>query len=252
MKYIDVSEHQGVIDWSEVKGHIDGVMLRAGYGQHTMDKQFVRNVTECNRLGIPCGAYWFSYAYTADMAKKEANSFLRAVKPYQMDLPLAYDYEYDSVKTGEKNGKTITAALVQSMANAFCQTVESAHYWCMLYANPDFINRYFGTLAGGRYDLWLAQWPTTVDVTKPPRTCGIWQWGGSTVPGINGSVDTNEAYKDYLTFLRSVGCNNLPPVRPWYYEAQQWVIKNGISDGTRPDDAATRAEVWQMLMEARK
>lgn len=35
--------------------------------------------------------------------------------------------------------------------------------------------------------------------------------------------------------------------RPWYYDAQQWVIEQGISDGTKPDSAATRAEVWTML-----
>lgn len=35
---------------------------------------------------------------------------------------------------------------------------------------------------------------------------------------------------------------------PWYAEAQEWAVKNGISDGTRPNDTCTRAEVWSMLM----
>ena len=57
MKYIDVSEHQGIIDWEKVK--VDGVMIRAGYGKQ-QDKYWEMNVNECNRLNIPCGAYWFS------------------------------------------------------------------------------------------------------------------------------------------------------------------------------------------------
>lgn len=257
MKYIDVSYHQGVIDWETVKGHIDGAILRAGYGRGTVDKQFHRNASECNRLGIPCGAYWFSYAYTEDMARLEAQQFLMAVRQHEMALPLAFDYEYDSVKRGKESGASITPALVKAMANAFCQTVEAAGYYCMLYANPDFINRYFGALAN-RYDLWLAQWPKRVDVTKPPRACGIWQWGCSYPTGIKGKVDTNEAYKDYATFLREKGFNHLstkPPVAsapveekaPWYAEAMDWAKENGVCDGTRPEDVATRAEVAQMF-----
>ena len=64
LKGIDVSEHQGTIDWNQVKGNIDFAILRAGYGNNNIDKQFIRNICECNRLGIPVGIYWFSYAYT--------------------------------------------------------------------------------------------------------------------------------------------------------------------------------------------
>lgn len=257
-KIIDISTFQGVVDFNKVKSQVDGVIVRAGYGKGNIDKQFVRNITECNRLGIPCGAYWFSYAYTPAMAQAEANYFLSAVKPYRMELPLAFDYEYDSVTFGQKQGASINATLVRSMTQMFCDTIEKAGYYCMLYANPDFINRYFGNLAN-RYDLWLAQWPIKVDVTKPPRTCGIWQWGSSKVAGINGDVDTNEAYKDYVNIIKNNGLNNLKPVepeptpskptttKPWYTECMTWAKNNGINDGTRPTETATRAEVTQML-----
>lgn len=272
-KYIDVSAHQGTIDFTKLKGNVDGVIIRAGYGKNNIDGQFARNASECNRLGIPCGAYWFSYAYTPTMAESEAKYLLNAVKPYTMELPLAFDYEYDSVTYGQKQGVSITTALVKNMTKAFCETIEKANYWCMLYANPDFINRYFGDLAGTRFDLWLAQWPITFDVNKPPRTCGIWQYGTGKVPGINGDVDTNAAYKDYATFLRQSGSNNLKPVTtkpsqpatqepvvqkptepekpatndPWYTSVMQWAKDNGINDGTRPTETATRAEVTQMI-----
>ena len=207
MKYIDISEHQGEIDFSKVKGSVDGVMIRCGYGQNGVDKQFTRNISECNRLGIPCGVYFFSYAYTAEMAKKEALRCLAMIEPYRVELPVAFDWEYDSADYAKRYGVTPTPALVNSMVKAFCGEIEAAGYYAMNYANPDFLSRYMTDVA--RYDLWLATWPKVVDVKKPPRKCGIWQWGGSTVPGINGSVDTNEAYKDYARNIRDAGLNRL-------------------------------------------
>ena len=285
-KYIDVSQFQGNIDFAKLKGNVDGVIIRAGYGKNNIDSKFIRNVTECNRLGIPCGAYWFSYAYTAAMAEAEAKYLVAAVKPYKMELPLAFDYEYDSTSYGQKQGVSITATLVKNMTNAFCKAVENAGYYCMLYANPDYINRYFGELAN-RYDLWLAQWPNTVDPNKPPRTCGIWQWGTSTIPGIVGAVDSNYAYKDYLVYCKGQWSNTstssgssssgsssssssgssgsittpttpttptipttptTPTVsQPWYTDIMKWAKDNGINDGSRATETATRAEVTQMF-----
>ena len=64
VKGIDVSEHQGVIDWDKLaaSGEVDFVMIRAGYGQGTQDEFWLDNVAACTRLGIPFGVYWFSYA----------------------------------------------------------------------------------------------------------------------------------------------------------------------------------------------
>ena len=244
MTYIDVSEHQGVIDFEKVKGSVDGVIIRAGYGQNNIDKQFIRNVSECNRLGIPCGIYWFSYAYTAAMAKKEAESCLNAIKPYRVELPVCFDWEYDSVNYAKKYGATANAALGNALVKAFCDTIEGAGYYAMNYANPDFLGRYFTDTA--KYDLWLASWPKVVDVSKPPRKCGIWQWGGSAIPGITGNVDTNYAYNDYKSIIANAGLNNLKP-KNWYDDAMAWAYDNGIMDGTRPEEAATRAEVAQMF-----
>lgn len=75
---IDVSEHQGVIDWEQVKDHIDGVILRCGYGMDIAsqdDKQWARNVAECERLGIPYGVYIYSYATNTDRAKERPSTF---------------------------------------------------------------------------------------------------------------------------------------------------------------------------------
>ncbi len=209
MKYIDVSEWQGVIDWEKVRGNVDGVILRAGYGKGHADRCFAENAAACNRLGIPIGAYWFSYAKSTEEAREEARCLLAAVRPYRMELPLAYDFEYDSVANAKKCGVTVTRDLCSSLVHMFCLTVEAGGYWALNYANPDFLSRYFDKNVAERYGLWLASWPAKVDLAKPPRTCAIWQWGGSAVPGISGSVDTSEAYTDFCSVIRAAGCNRL-------------------------------------------
>lgn len=244
MKYIDVSEHQGVIDWEKVKGNVDGVIIRAGYGRGNADKQFQRNISECNRLNIPAGIYWFSYAYTPDMAEKEAEYCLAAIKGFRVELPVCFDWEYDSVSYAKSHGMAVTPTLANALVREFCGAVEAAGYYAMNYANPDFLNRYFTDVA--QYDLWLASWPKVVDVSKPPRKCGIWQWGGSAVPGISGNVDSNEAYKDYRAIIAKAGLNHLPK-RPWYADAMDWALDAGVITEERPQDAATRAEVVQMI-----
>ena len=251
-KFIDVSRWQGVVDWEKVKGKVDGVIMRAGFGSNTVatdeyiDMKFVRNITECNRLGIPCGVYWFSYALTEADAKKEAELCLKAIEPYRVELPVCFDLEYDTVNNAAKKGVTITKKKATAFAHAFLQTIENAGYYAMLYANPDFLNRYFDETVV-RYDLWLAHWFDNPDFAKPPRECGIWQYGVTRIDGINGDVDGDIAYKNYPEMIKACKLNRLHIEKPWYSDAQEWVKANGISDGTRPDEPATRAEVWQFL-----
>ena len=237
MKYIDVSQWQQNIDWEQAKSHIDGAIIRAGYGRNNIDQTFARNATECNRLGIPCGAYWFSYAATPEEAKAEAQYLLAAVKPYRMELPLCFDFEYDSVSKAQKRGVNITKSLATSLVYAFCGTIEAGGYWCLNYANPDFLSRYFSADVPQRFGLWLAQWPGgKPDVTKPPRSdCQVWQWGGSAIPGITpgDDVDTNESYVDFKTLIAKYGLNHLEedvkPIDP-VVDALKWAQSNNITD----------------------
>lgn len=234
MRYIDVSQWQGKIDWETVKGNVDGVIIRAGYGQGHIDPQFERNAAECNRLGIPCGAYWFSYAWDLDMAKSEAEHLLSTVKPYRMELPLCFDFEYDSVSNAAKHGITITRSLATGIVFAFCEAIEKGGYWCLNYANPDFLNRYFEASVVQRFGLWLAQWPGGApDLSKPPRLCAIWQWtSAGSVPGIAGNVDTNESYQDFAQLITEMGLNHLVESTSESEEAHQWCLSNGIVDSS--------------------
>lgn len=252
MKYIDISTFQGEPDFEKVKDEVDGVIIRAGYGQNNIDAQFKRNISECNRLGIPCGVYWFSYAYTEEMARKEAEYCLAAIRPYKVELPVCYDFEYDSVDKAAKKGVGIGKTLATALVHAFCGTIEKAGYYAMNYTNGDYLNRYFDETTL-RYDLWYAAWPKNPDPADPPRKCGIWQFTSKgRINGIKGNVDTNYVYKDYPAIIKAAGLNIPKQDEPWYAEAQRWVIANGISDGDRPEDPATRAEVWAMLERARR
>lgn len=200
MKGIDVSTWQGKIDWDKVK--VDGIefaMLRAGYGNNNIDKWFIRNVTECNRLNIPVGVYWFSYAYTVDMARREAKQCIEAIRPYKIDFPVCFDFEYGSVEYAEKKGVKITKSMATDFAIAFLTEVENAGYHPMNYTNQDYMKRYFD-MSKIKYDLWLALWPKS---GKPDKDrsgeCEIWQYTDKgRVNGIQGNVDMNIAYKDYM------------------------------------------------------
>ena len=80
LRVIDVSEHQGIIDWNRVKSQIDGAILRVGYGDNIAsqdDWTWKRNADECTRLGIPFGAYIYSYATSMAQADSEAQHALR-------------------------------------------------------------------------------------------------------------------------------------------------------------------------------
>lgn len=253
-KGIDVSQWQGIIDWKKVKDFgVKFAMIRAGYGSGSIDKQFIRNIAECNRLGIPCGVYWFSYAMNVEDARKEAQAVLKAVKPYHLDYPIAYDFEYDSVNYASKNGVTITKETATAMADAFLSEVESSGYYGILYTNQDYLNRYFDLSLLDKHDLWLASWYSSPNLEKPPRNCGIWQYSSDgACSGINGRVDLDAAYKDYPSIMESQGLNGHKPEEKTPYEVElakavAWAKEAGVSDGSRLNDPAKRSEVILML-----
>ena len=267
-KGIDVSQWQGTIDWTKVKAAgIEFAMIRAGYGQNNIDPQFERNISECNRLGIPCGIYWFSYAYTEAMAIREAEYALAAVEPYKLEYPIAFDYEGASVDYAKKNGVVPDKAHVTALANAFCGRIEQAKYYVMVYTNPSYLSTYFDSSVPKSYDIWLAQWPANPDPSsKPSQAGGIWQYTSSgAVAGISGRVDMDAAYYDYPGIIAKNGLNQPAaapepepnpepdtetPAKTETELAREWVMALGISDGENPDTACTRQQVWTMLYRA--
>lgn len=225
LKGLDVSQFQGVIDWSQVKNAgYQFAMLRAGYGYGTVDEQFHRNASECNRLGIPIGVYWFCYALNPEIAAQEADGCLNTVSKYRLDYPVCYDIEQATINYAAENGVTITPALATNIVKSFCNRIEARGYFAMYYSNRNFLNTYFPADLSKRYALWYAYYNNTFDGTD----CGIWQsTSQGNVPGIAGNVDLDTSFVDYPSVIRDAGLNHLsggtptpPPVNYITYVIQ--------------------------------
>ena len=190
---IDVSEHNGVIDWETVKNHIDGAIIRCGYGQDMAsqdDKQWTRNVSECERLGIPYGVYLYSYAKNIASAQSEARHVLRLIEGRKLSYPVYFDMEQPG-----------TEGVAVANAKAFGDIIEAAGYWCGVYYNPDWHNRVVkGQL--DRFVRWGASYGRNDgqkhENHKPNFGEDIWQYTSvGHIPGISGNVDLNVCYRDY-------------------------------------------------------
>ncbi len=224
IKGLDVSRFQGEVDWERVKAAgYQFAMLRAGYGDSTVDEQFRRNASECNRIGLPVGAYWFCYAVSPENAAQEADSCIRTVSEYRLDYPVCYDIEQASANYIEEQGVSFTPALAQNLVKSFCSRVESKGYFAMFYSNQSFFNTYLGTALAKRYAFWYARYTDTFDGTD----CGIWQYTNvGRIPGISGNVDLDLAYVDYPSVIRKAGLNRLSgsaPVPPAPSPAPQYI-----------------------------
>lgn len=189
VKLIDVSVHQGNIDFKKVKAAgIAGVIIRAGYGQNNIDKKFKINIKNALAAGLKVGIYWFSYAYTIEMARKEADYCLKAIKGYDVTLPVFFDWEYDSMAYAQKHGVKCTKDLITSMGVAFLQEIKAAGYKAGYYENPDYLKNHVDQSKFKGFYFWLAHY-----TSKRSLICDIWQYSDKgKVDGITGYVDMNE------------------------------------------------------------
>ena len=212
IKGLDVSEFQGEVDWERVKAAgYKFAMLRAGYGYNTIDKQFRRNASECNRIGLPVGAYWFCYAFSPEKAVQEADGCIDTVSEYRLDYPVCYDIEQASADYIEKQDVSFTPALAKNVVKSFCDRIEAKGYYAMFYTNRNFLDTYLGTELSKRYAYWYARYADRFDGTD----CGIWQYTSTgSVPGITGNVDLDLGYTDYPSVIKKAGLNHLSASSP--------------------------------------
>ena len=244
LKGVDISYWNGSIDFDTLKKNVDFVMIRAGTGLQ-LDTNFRRNISECNRVGLPCGIYWFCYALNENEARAEARLALSVVKDYLLEYPIAYDLEDDSVAWAQKNGVNLNADLAVRLVNAFLDEVRKGGYYGINYTNLNFINNY--GMGNVKCDLWLALWSQYYSGDTPPRTCTLWQYSSTgRVNGISTNVDMNWCYVDYPTLIANAGMNNLEK-REWWEADWEWGIENGITDGTNPTKNIKRNETVAML-----
>ncbi len=210
VKGIDVSHHQGEIDFSKVKASgIGFVMLRAGYGwekpEVQTDRMFYRNYENAVKAGLSCGAYHYSYARSAKEAELEADFFLKIIKGCKLGYPVAFDMEDKS--QANLSRKTLTDIVI-----AFCNKLEKAGYYACLYTNPDWMKNRLDMKRLKRFDLWLARYSTEAGQDG----MGMWQYCSTgKVDGIKTSVDLDVAYKNYPDIIKKAGLNGFGKKQPW-------------------------------------
>ena len=233
-KGVDVSTHNGSIDWKTASKHIDFAMIRAGYAS-SFDARVTDNIRGCRENGIPYGLYWFSYALSEAEAVKEADRVCDFAGMCDATYPLCYDWEYDSDNYAKKCGVSMSNTKREAFARAFLNRVEERGYYAMLYTNVDYLGKGFQALTG-RYDIWLAHW----GVDKPSRNCGIWQSSDNGyVDGI-GWCDVDTAYKDYPFIIASMHKNEsqqqtinekeLEKIKEEYWEKYMKIAKDVLAD----------------------
>ena len=231
---IDVSEHQGRIDWDAVKASgIDFAILRVGFGAPSfggrVDYQFNRNISECERLGIPYGVYVYSYAFDNQQAADEASMVINCLSGHNPRLPVYYDLEDNSIIA---NGRQTGIAL---RAQVFCNRISAAGYEPGIYANLNWFNNILtdSVFKSSSWDHWIAQYNSQCDYTG---NYSFWQYkSNGKVPGINGNVDMNYAYVDVSLYHWQLIDST------WYYAASNgkaytgWLFQSGTWYWLEPD-----------------
>lgn len=188
---IDVSSWQGDIDFAKVKeAGVEFVIIRVGSargidGEYFVDKQFKNNIEGFNKVGIPVGLYYYSYANSKEKAIEDAKWVLEQIKGYQVDLPIAYDWEsWSFYNEFHQSFYSLTMG-----AKAFLDTIEDAGYKGMLYSSKNYLEKVWYDTG---YPVWLAHY------TKQTSYQGdytYWQLcSNGQVSGINGNVDINIMY----------------------------------------------------------
>ena len=200
---IDVSGYQKNIDWQKVKdAGIDYAILKIGNinaretdGWYT-DSCFQRNMSECERLGIPFGVYAYSYAKNADEAVNGASHIIALLKGHNPTLPVYLDLEDNSIQDTDH----------AAIATAFCNAISAAGYTPGIYASA----KWFKTIltdpcfSNSDWSIWTAQYwyGQRYDASlglgpENPAKFDCWQYSSlSTVSGIDGNCDINYWYKD--------------------------------------------------------
>lgn len=181
---IDVSYCQTNVDYNKVKNSgIDAVIIRAGFGKETYqkDSEFETHYKNAKKAGLAVGVYWYSYAYSVAEAKQEAKVCLACIKGKTLELPVYYDLE--------ESGQTrLGMSALTNIAIAFCEAIKLGGYRAGVYSNLNWLNNYIDyERLRNKYSIWLAQWSS-----NPSKSCDIWQNADNgRISGINGNVDTD-------------------------------------------------------------
>jgi len=195
-KGIDVSKHQGEIDWEKVAA--DGVEFafirvgNRGYGSGAIveDPQFEANIVGAITHGVKVGVYFFSQAITVEEAQEEARFVLEKVAPYKITCPIVLDVE--KVDDSEARMNKISTEQRTTNTLAFLQEIEAAGYKTMLYHNMEMATMKLDMTQLEKYQKWFAYYNKELYY---PYAYDVWQYSDKgKVDGINGDVDMNISF----------------------------------------------------------
>lgn len=190
---LDVSEWQGEIDFESLKNNgVEFIILRIGGSKGTnkeyfLDKYFTYNIEQANKYGIDVGVYFFSYADTVKHAKKDALWVVEQLKEYDINLPIAFDWE----NWRYFNSYGLSFYELTSMADTFINVVEDAGYEGMLYSSIDYLKYMW---LPNNYTKWIAYYGDNPPYDEKYKYWQICDTGK--IEGIKGPVDINIMYKD--------------------------------------------------------
>lgn len=195
-KGIDVSKHQGDIDWNLVaQDGVEFAFIRVGYrgygtGKMVEDEFFEDNIKEAISAGLKVGVYFYSQAISEDEVLEEADFVLGKIAPYKIECPVVFDVERVSESDGRMN--KISVEERTRLTQLFCQKIEGAGYRPMIYHNTEMAIMMLGLESLEDYDKWFAAYS---DTFYYPYEYKVWQYSQSgTVQGIKGNVDLNISF----------------------------------------------------------
>lgn len=227
---IDVSGWQGDIDWAKAKADgVEGVIIRLGYGEgNNADKKAQRNISECKRLGIPFGIYWYSYADTPSIAKGEGADVVAKLKQFGVNASdLAYPVYYDLEKWTWKGHQPPTDPNVYNdIVNNWYSALQSAGYKNLgVYSYTSYLQGPLKHVDIYAKTTWVAQYGARMGFDSFPTNSRGWQYTSTgKVDGISGNVDMNAfGNKEYVN-------------------GGHWVTKNGQKYWRDSDGSLARSK----------
>lgn len=209
---IDVSSWQGDVDWAKAKADgVEGAIIRLGFGWgNDADTKAQRNISECKRLGIPFGIYWYSYAEDADGAKHEGSdvvSKLRqmGVSPNDLKYPVYYDLER---WTWTGHTPPTDPNVYNGIANAWYSALQSGGYQNLgVYSYTSYLQGPLNNANIYAKTRWVAQYGPRMEFTAFGTNDRGWQYTSSgQINGISGNVDMSAfGNKTYSVIKRLAG-----------------------------------------------
>ena len=205
LKGIDISYHNGEIDFSKVKSQVDFIIMRSGYGKKTIDSKEVKfdiYYEEAKKNNIPIGTYWYSYANTPEEALVEAQTFLNKVKGKKFEYPVFYDVEEKSILN---QGKEIVSKIIKT----FLEEVEKNGYLVGLYSSASYLENLVDDEIKDKYIIWVAQWGKNIDKPRYNGKWDIWQYSSKGhIDGVQSqNVDLDFSNKNFEEIVKEQGKN---------------------------------------------